>query len=265
MTDIKIFESEEFGQLRSVLRDGEPWFVAADVCRVLEIGNPSQALSRLDEDERFTTLISNEGAASGKSSMAFVNEPGLYSLVLGSRKPEAKAFKRWITHEVIPSIRKTGQYQAKPKSALELFAQSVAAMQEMEKKQQVLEDRQSVVEKRLDNIGDIVTLNPNSWRKECAAIIAKIAEKMGGFGFIPNVNAEIYKLMLERFGIDLKRRLTNKRLRAADDGVCRSKRDKMSYLDVIADDKRAIESYVQLVKEMAIKYGVDKPADIVTV
>lgn len=59
---------------------------------MLEIGNPSQALSRLDEDERFTTLISNEGAASGKSSMAFVNEPGLYSLVLGSRKPEANLF-----------------------------------------------------------------------------------------------------------------------------------------------------------------------------
>lgn len=259
MTDIKIFESKEFGQLRSVLRDGEPWFVAADVCRVLEIQNYTQAVARLDEDERAMFNIGRQGDTN------CVNEPGLYSLVLGSRKPEAKAFKRWITHEVIPSIRKTGQYQAKPKSALELFAQSVAAMQEMEKKQQVLEDRQSVVEKRLDNIGDIVTLNPNSWRKECTAIIAKTAEKMGGFGFIPNVNAEIYKLMLERFGIDLKRRLTNKRLRAADDGVCRSKRDKMSYLDVIADDKRAIESYVQLVKEMAIKYGVDKPADIVTV
>lgn len=260
MTDIKIFESKEFGQVRSVLRDGDPWFVAADVCRVLEIANPTDAIKRLDDDERARF---NLGHPMGETNI--VNEPGLYSLVLGSRKPEAKAFKRWITHDVIPSIRKTGQYQAKPKSALELFAQSVAAMQEMEKKQQVLEDRQSVVEKRLDNIGDIVTLNPNSWRKECTAIVAKTAEKMGGFAFIPNVNAEIYKLMLERFGIDLKRRLTNKRLRAADDGVCRSKRDKMSYLDVIADDKRAIESYVQLVKEMAIKYGVDKPADIVTV
>lgn len=260
MTDIKIFESKEFGQVRSVLRDGDPWFVAADVCRVLEHSNVTVALDRLDEDEKAKFNLGLRGGETG-----CVNEPGLYSLVLGSRKPEAKAFKRWITHEVIPSIRKTGQYKSKPKSALELFAQSVAAMQEMEKKQQVLEDRQSVVEKRLDNIGDIVSLNPNSWRKECTAIIAKTAEKMGGFAFIPNVNAEIYKLMLERFGIDLKRRLTNKRLRAADDGVCRSKRDKMSYLDVIADDKRAIESYVQLVKEMAIKYGVDKPVDIVTV
>lgn len=85
--------------------EGEPWFVAADVCRALGLGNSSMAISKLDEDER--TLILIEGASNGLPVNA-VNEPGLYSLVLGSRKPEAKAFKRWITHEVIPSIRKTG-------------------------------------------------------------------------------------------------------------------------------------------------------------
>lgn len=110
MNDMKVFENSDFGQIRTVLQDSEPWFVVADVCRVLEIGNPSQATARLDDDEKMTTLISNEGAASGKSSMAFVNEPGLYALVLGSRKPEAKAFKRWITHEVIPEIRRHGAY-----------------------------------------------------------------------------------------------------------------------------------------------------------
>lgn len=97
------------------MKDGEPWFVAADVCRALKIGNPSQALTRLDEDEKITTLISNEGAATGKSQMSFINEPGLYTLVLGSRKQEAKAFKRWITHEVIPSIRKHGAYMTPEK------------------------------------------------------------------------------------------------------------------------------------------------------
>ena len=85
-------------------RDGEPWFVAADVCKALEIGNPSQAIARLEDDEKMNTLISNEGAASGTSSMAFVNEPGLYSLVLGSRKPEAKVFKRWVTSEILPYV-----------------------------------------------------------------------------------------------------------------------------------------------------------------
>lgn len=117
MNELQIFENTEFGQVRTIQRNGEPWFVVVDICRALEIGNPSQALTRLDEDEKMTTLISNEGAASGKSSMSFVNEPGLYTLVLGSRKPEAKAFKRWITHEVIPAIRKTGTYSVRDDKA----------------------------------------------------------------------------------------------------------------------------------------------------
>lgn len=89
--------------------EGEPWFVAADVCRALGLGNSSDVIKRLDEDER--TLVSIEGASNGLPVNA-VNEPGLYALILGSRKPEAKAFKRWITHEVIPEIRKTGGYIA---------------------------------------------------------------------------------------------------------------------------------------------------------
>lgn len=108
--DIQVFRHERFGEMRVVNRDGEPWFVAADVCRALDIGNPTQACSRLDEDEKITTLISNESAATGKNMAVVISEPGLYSLALGSRKPEAKAFKRWVTHEVIPAIRKHGAY-----------------------------------------------------------------------------------------------------------------------------------------------------------
>lgn len=106
MQENKIFEHPEFGKVRTVMIDGEPWFVAADVCNALDIRNPSQAISRLDEDEKIITLISNEGNQRGNPNVAVVNEPGLYTLILGSRKPEAKAFKRWITHEVLPALRK---------------------------------------------------------------------------------------------------------------------------------------------------------------
>ena len=99
------FENAAFGKIRTLTIDGEPWFVAVDVCRALEIGNPTDAMRRLDADER--TLVSIEGASNGLPVNA-VNEPGLYTLILGSRKPEAKVFKRWITHEVIPAIRKYG-------------------------------------------------------------------------------------------------------------------------------------------------------------
>lgn len=107
MNDIQVFSNEKFGQVRTVMQDGEPWFVAADVCKALDLDKTWNALQRLDEDEKGTTSISTLG---GVQEMAIVNEPGLYSLVLGSRKKEAKDFKRWITHEVIPTIRKTGGY-----------------------------------------------------------------------------------------------------------------------------------------------------------
>lgn len=106
---VQIFNNDQFGSVRTVVKDGEPWFVAADVCKALEIGNPTDVMKRLDDDER--TLVSIEGASNTLPVNA-INEPGLYAVVLGSRKPEAKAFKRWITHEVIPTIRKTGGYVA---------------------------------------------------------------------------------------------------------------------------------------------------------
>ena len=86
---------------------GVPWFVAADVCGALDLPDTHKAVSRLDDDERSTTAIHTPG---GVQSMTTVNEPGLYSLILGSRKPEAKRFKRWVTHEVLPAIRRTGRY-----------------------------------------------------------------------------------------------------------------------------------------------------------
>ena len=85
-------------------RDGEPWFVAADVCKALEIGNPSQAIARLEDDEKMIALISNEGNKRGNPNMTVVNEPGLYTLILSSRKPEAKVFKRWVTSEILPYV-----------------------------------------------------------------------------------------------------------------------------------------------------------------
>ena len=85
----------------------EPWFVAADVCAALELPETHKAIARLDDDEKGRNSIPTPG---GNQEMSVVNESGLFNLVLGSRKPEAKRFKRWVTHEVLPSIRKTGSY-----------------------------------------------------------------------------------------------------------------------------------------------------------
>lgn len=90
--------------LRTITKDGEPWFVAKDACSFLDLDDVSKAVACLDDDEKGTNSIP---ALGGEQEMICVNETGLYSLILGSREPEAKAFKRWITHEVIPSIHNT--------------------------------------------------------------------------------------------------------------------------------------------------------------
>lgn len=105
--EVEVFTHKEFGKIRTLMIDGEPWFVAKDICAALELGTTSKALERLDEDEKGVNSILTLG---GNQNISVVSESGLYSLVLGSRKKEAKAFKRWVTHEVIPSIRKHGAY-----------------------------------------------------------------------------------------------------------------------------------------------------------
>jgi prophage antirepressor-like protein len=93
--------------VRTVVKDGEPWFVAKDVCEILDVGDPSKAVDRLDADETGTTSIRT---TSGSRELLTINESGLYSLIFTSRKPEAKRFRKWVTSEVLPAIRKTGRY-----------------------------------------------------------------------------------------------------------------------------------------------------------
>lgn len=107
---LMIFENPEFGQIRSMLMNGEPWFVAADVCKALGLTQTSRAMAKLDDDEGGLLQVPHPQKPELTMEVNCVNEPGLYTLVLTSRKPDAKTFRRWITHEVIPSIRKNGTY-----------------------------------------------------------------------------------------------------------------------------------------------------------
>lgn len=106
MRDLMIFKNEEFGEIRAIEIENEPYFVAKDICEILGLSNPTMAINRLDEDERTKLKLGRQGETN------IVNEYGLYNLILASRKKEAKEFKRWITHEVLPSIRKHGGYLA---------------------------------------------------------------------------------------------------------------------------------------------------------
>lgn len=106
----KVFQNFSYhgNQIRTIEYNGETWWVASDVCKVLDIENVAQSVARVDNDEVCSTYIID--SLGRKQETLIINEPGLYTLILGCRKPETKAFKRWVTHEVIPSIRKTGSY-----------------------------------------------------------------------------------------------------------------------------------------------------------
>lgn len=117
MNDMQVFENPMLRcELRTLEKDGEIWFVAADVCRALNHTNVSVALQMLEEDEvakQSLEQVSENGVVQNRE-MNIISEPGLYTLVIRSNRPEAKAFKRWVTHEVLPTIRRTGRYSTGP-------------------------------------------------------------------------------------------------------------------------------------------------------
>lgn len=156
MSAIQIFKNEHFGEVRVAEVNGEPMFVAADVCNVLGYSNPSKAISdHVDEDERYNKSLERGG------NMLFITESGLYSLILRSNKPNAKPFRKWVTSEVLPSIRKTGSYtMALPKTYAEALRQLADTVEEKEKIQLQLEKKTE----QLDEAKDWYSIK--RWAKE---------------------------------------------------------------------------------------------------
>ena len=108
--EIQIFKNDRFGEVRTMVSNGEPWFVGKDVAEVLGYKSPSVAICENVDSEDKTTFVISESGSKYKSKTTFINESGLYSLILSSKLPQAKEFKRWVTSEVLPQIRKTGAY-----------------------------------------------------------------------------------------------------------------------------------------------------------
>lgn len=128
------------------------------------------------------------------------------------------------------------------------------AKMELEQKRQA--EQLNYVNQRVESIRDVVALNTTSWREDTGNLLRKISIVLGGGQAYSQVRFESYDLLEKRMGVNLKQRLTNKRRRMAEEGVCKSARDKLSYVDIIAEDKKLIEGYTAIVKEMAIKYGI---------
>ena len=257
--EIRVWNYES-SEVRTVQVNGEPWFVLSDVCKVLELSTPARVAERLEKDEVSQTHTIDRMGREQKTTI--INESGLYTVILRSDKPQAKPFRKWVTSEVLPSIRKHGSYSVQSQFA-DLSPQLQVLIQ-METRQKQIEARQAEqatalagLEQKIQNTCEVIALDKTAWRKDSEHLINKIARATGeGYGGIRLVYEEIYRSIESRAGVSLNTRLTNKRNRMAGEGVCKSKRDKLTRIDIIAEDKKLIEFYVAIVMELAVKYGV---------
>ena len=129
MNEIQIFNSPEFGQVRSLVINSEPWFVGKDVADVLGYKNQRDAISKHVDSEDKNIVAIHDGITRGNPNQTIINESGLYALIFGSKLESAQKFKRWVTSEVLPALRKTGQYQVKELSGQELMAKALIEAQ----------------------------------------------------------------------------------------------------------------------------------------
>ena len=179
---LRTFTDERFGSVRTVLRDGEPWFVANDVLRVLAVSNSKDALRTLDNDEKSgVDIIDPHGR---KQNTNCISEAGLYSIILRSRKPEAKAFKRWITHEVIPAIRKHGGYltpEAIEKAIMspDFLIRLATTLKEEQEKNRELAQENAQLTKRIEEMTPDVELAQAALQSGEADAIGNVADMYG--------------------------------------------------------------------------------------
>ena len=158
MNNLRVFNFKE-SDVRVLDFEGELWFVAKDLCQILEIKNDRDAMDRLRDYEKSSVAITD--GTSGNPNTTIVSESGMYRLVMTSRKPQAQAFQDWVVQEVLPSIRKTGKYrnEQKPKSAVELFEHALDCVKEHEQRLKELEETQKKQEKYLETVGELAAAN----------------------------------------------------------------------------------------------------------
>ena len=249
MNNLQVFTYEQ-NEVRTVSVDGNPWWVLKDVCDVLGLSDTSKVAERLDNDELTRVKLRSGGQ---DREMWVINEPGLYNVILRSDKAEAKKFKRWITHEVLPLIRKTGAYI----SDISHLSPQLQVLINIETEQRKQAARLAQVERRQEEIVDIIALSPINGRKKINTLLNKMAQSLGGDVAYQDVRKVSYERLESRASCDLSIRVLNKQRRMSREGAPQSKINAVSKLDVIFDNPRLLEIYFAIVKEMAVQAKID--------
>lgn len=180
--EVRLFENEEFGKIRTLVLNGEPWFVGKDVAMALGYGEgkslANAVAKHVDKEDKGVTELMTPG---GKQNMVIINESGLYALIFGSKLESAKRFKHWVTSEVLPAIRKTGTYSLTPQNHMELMFQDMKMEWKLVYAQ--INNLSDVVEKQnkqFTQVVDNMTLTTVQQRKIYSAGKDRISELLGG-------------------------------------------------------------------------------------
>ena len=241
MNELQIFNNPEFGDIRTVELDGEPWFVGKDVATALGYSNTKDALSRHVDDEdkggsRFTT-------PSGEQEMTIINESGLYSLVLSSKLPGAKKFKRWVTSEVLPALRKHGAYtDQRQLSPAEMFLAQAQLNVDMERRVQAVERKVS----EAVNIFAVPAVSKDHWQTEMNAAINRLCE---GYGLNhQTTRGDMYAELEETVGCNLTARQSRLKERMKRGGATYKETQAVTKLAVIAQDAKLRAAFEGIVR-----------------
>lgn len=238
MNELTIFNHKDFGEIRVVSVTGEPWWVLRDVCKALGISNARMAKNRLDNED--VSLADIQDARGHAQKTSVINEPGLYSVILRSDKPEAKAFKRWITHDILPAIRKSGGYQLPRMTTAEIVAQLAQVNVDLER-------RIDSVERRLDKSeAPPVTLpKTGDWKEDMDLTIKSLIEKNH---LNPcKYRAKLYRELEMAENVNIDVRLKNLKTRLRNQGYTQKELYSVTKLDVINREKRLKAAFESIV------------------
>ena len=194
MNELQIFNNEEFGEIRTVTIDNEPWFVAKDVCEALKHTNPTMAMQMLEEDERTKLSLGRAGETN------VINESGLYTLIIKSNLPKAKKFRKWVTSEVLPSIRKTGSY-AVPMTTGEQIQLLAKGNVELNQRVDKVEDKVRSLEDDMPLYGcEIDEVQKHVRRKGVDVLGGKNSEAYHDGSIRSKVYSDIYSQLKREYG-----------------------------------------------------------------
>lgn len=245
MNDFQIFTYQQ-NAVRTVERDGEPWFVLKDVCDVLGISKYRDVSERLDADEREPVKVDTPG---GPQMMTAVNESGLYNVILRSDKPEAKPFRKWVTSEVIPAIRKHGSYSRKPLTPAEQLLAQANVLVEQERRLSALEETAEKTSRAIEMIAAPAASTRDTWQEETGKAIRQMcAEYALNYH---TTTGDLYKELEGRAGIDLDARKRNLQKRLRANGATATECKAVSKLSVIARNPQLREIFTGIVQRKA--------------